>query len=381
MARSRPPRAGGRAPPTGARGVTSRRESTRVRRRRAGVIEGALAIHAVLFSYLALSGLGVIDLALLPWMIAAGGTLVAAGVLWLAGGRGWGRRNPWDPHFIVAPVAVYGLGVQGLVIVAPELRFVPLVVWPVILFYGVGLMGARSVTATGALVAAGYFLAASAADSMGAGLNMALEGVTALALFTVSALAGLVVFNRTKRERDERQELRRRLSQLASTDPLTSLPNRRRFEEILDDAIRRSRGRGRSCCLVMIDVDHFKKLNDTLGHVTGDDVLKELGEVMRRHLRVRDVLARYGGEEFAIVMSDTGVPEALPIAERLRQLVQSYPFPGEHVMPSGELTISLGIASLHDDMLSRVDLVEAADRALYEAKRTGRNRCYVGRTT
>ncbi len=310
-------------------------------------------------------------------MIAAGGTLVAAGVLWLAGGRGWGRRNPWDPHFIVAPVAVYGLGVQGLVVVAPELRFVPLVVWPVILFYGVGLMGARSVTATAALVAAGYFLAASAANSLGADLNMAIEAVTALALFTVSAVAGMVVFSRTKREREERQVLRRTLAQLASTDPLTSLPNRRRFEEILDDGILRARARDRPCCLVMIDVDHFKRLNDTLGHVTGDEVLRELGEVMRRHVRVRDVLARYGGEEFTIVMADTGISEALPIAERLRRLVQSYPFPGEHVLPGGELTISLGLAVLEEGMVTRNDFVEAADAALYEAKRGGRNRCYV----
>ena len=357
--------------------MTLRGPRIRIRRRRAGVIEGALAVHAILFAYLALSVMRVIDLSLMAWMIAVAGTLAVAGVLWLAAGSGWGRRNPWDPHFIVAPVAVYGLGVQGLVVVAPELRFVPLIVWPVILFYGVGLMGARSVTATGALVAAGYLFAASAANSLGAGLNMAIEAVSALTLFAVSALAGIVFFRRMKRERQEREDLRRTLAQLASTDPLTSLPNRRRFEEILEDAIRRSRSLGRACCLVMIDVDNFKTLNDMLGHVAGDDVLRELGEVMRRHLRVRDVLARFGGEEFAIVMTDTGIPEALQIAERLRQLVQAYPFPGEHVMPSGELTISIGLAALGDGMPTAVDLVEAADRALYEAKRGGRNRCYV----
>jgi diguanylate cyclase (GGDEF)-like protein len=354
-----------------------REEGVRVRRRRTGVLEGAMAIYAVLFAYLGLSGLGVIEISLLAWMVAAGGTLVAAGALWLAAGSGWGRRNPWDPHFITTPVAVYGLGVQGLVLVAPDLRFVPLIVWPVILFYGVGLMGARSVTATAALVAAGYLMATSAANSLGAGLDMALEVVTAVALFVVSALAGLVVFRRMKRERREKQELRRKLSELASTDPLTSLPNRRRFEEILDDAILRARSLDRPCCLVMVDVDHFKKLNDTLGHVAGDDVLLELGSVMRRHLRVRDILARYGGEEFAIVMIDTNTQEARRIAERLRQLVSSYPFQGEHVLPNGELTISMGLAPLTIDMMSRVDLVRAADRMLYAAKDAGRNRCEV----
>jgi diguanylate cyclase (GGDEF)-like protein len=354
-----------------------RAEGMRVRRRRAGVIEGALAIHFVLFAYLALSGLGIIEISLMAWMVAALGTLVAAGALWIAAGRGWGRRNPWDPHFITAPVAVYGLGVQGLVVVAPELRFVPLIVWPVILFYGVGLMGARSVAATGAFVAAGYVFACSAANSLGADLNMALEVITGIALFSVSALAGLVVFRRMRKERLEKQDLRRKLSQLATTDPLTALPNRRRFAEIMDGALGRARALDRPCCLVMVDVDHFKALNDTLGHVAGDEVLRELGSVMRRHLRVRDVLARYGGEEFAIVMVDTGTQEALRIAERLRQLVSSYPFPGEHALPRGELTISLGIAPLTEDMLSRLDLVRAADQALYAAKDAGRNRCQV----
>lgn len=355
--------------------MTSPRESNRIRRRRTGVIEGAIAIHAVLFAYLGLSGLGVVEVSLPAWMIAAGGTMVVAAALWIAGGRGWGRRNPWDPHFIIAPVAVYGLGVQGLVIVAPDLRFVPLIVWPAILFYGVGLMGARSVAATGALVAGGYVLACSAANSLGADLNMALAVVAAVALFTVSALAGLVVFRRMKRERSEKQELRRKLSQLATTDPLTGLPNRRRLEEILDDTIRRARATDRPCCLVMVDVDHFKALNDTLGHVAGDEVLKELGSVMRRHLRVRDVLARYGGEEFAVVMIDTGLEEALRIAERLRQLVQSFPFHGEHVLPNGEMTISAGLAPLTAAMRTPVDLIRAADQALYAAKGAGRNRC------
>ena len=355
--------------------MTSPREASRIRRRRTGVIEGAIAIHAVLFAYLGLSGLGIVDVSLSAWMIAAAGTVAVATALWIAGGSGWGRRNPWDPHFIVTPVAVYGLGVQGLVIVAPELRFVPLIVWPAMLFYGVGLMGARGVIASSALVSAGYVLSASAANSLGAGLNIALEATAAIALFTVSALAGIVVFRRMKRERSEKQDLRRKLSQLATTDPLTSLPNRRRFEEILDDAIRRARATARPCCLVMIDVDHFKALNDTLGHVAGDEVLAELGSVMRRHLRVRDVLARYGGEEFAVVMIDTGLEEALRIAERLRQLVQAFPFPGEHALPNGELTISAGLAPLTDGMRTRVDLVRTADQALYAAKNAGRNRC------
>ena len=344
-------------------------------RRRTGVIEGALAIHAVLFAYLALSVMGIVEISHGAWLIAAAGTIVVAGALWLAAGRGWGRRNPWDPHFISVPVAVYGLGVQSLVIVAPELRFVPMIVWPVILFYGVGLMGAGSVAATGAVVAVGYYLAASTADSLGANLNMATEAVAAVALFTVSALAGIVVFRRMKKERGEKQELARRLSQLASTDPLTSLPNRRRFEEILDDALRRARELSRPCSLAMVDVDHFKTLNDTLGHVAGDEVLRELGGVMRRHLRMRDVLARYGGEEFAIVMVDTPLEEALRIAERVRLLVLGYPFYGEHVFPNGELTISIGLAVATPSMLSREDLVRAADEALYEAKGTGRNRC------
>jgi diguanylate cyclase (GGDEF)-like protein/putative nucleotidyltransferase with HDIG domain len=154
-----------------------------------------------------------------------------------------------------------------------------------------------------------------------------------------------------------------RLRELAELDPLTGLRNRRGFEEGLD-------GRRGQLALVICDLDHFKRVNDTLGHPAGDDVLRRFADLLRTCTREDDAAIRLGGEEFALVLSGVGEREALAVAERLRRQVaaefRDFPVP---------ISVSVGIAdSPYEDA---EDLVRAANRALYAAKRLGRDRCVV----
>jgi len=129
---------------------------------------------------------------------------------------------------------------------------------------------------------------------------------------------------------------------------------------------------------LMIDVDHFKVYNDTYGHPQGDIVLQELARLLQETSRTSDTVARYGGEEFAIILPETNSVGAQKIAQRLREQVERYPFPGKEIMPGGTLTISIGVAT-HASAGSKDALLQAADTALYTAKREGRNRICVAK--
>lgn len=168
-----------------------------------------------------------------------------------------------------------------------------------------------------------------------------------------------------KQLEQEREELLAQVEALARTDALTGLPNRRAWDEHLEAELERSRRTGDPLSLAMVDLDHFKRFNDTHGHVTGDELLTEVAGAWRRALRTGDVLARYGGEEFAVLLPGCGTEEAVPLLERLRAAT-----------PRGE-TCSVGVATcVAGD--SATSLGSRADAALYEAKRTGRDRVAVG---
>ena len=155
--------------------------------------------------------------------------------------------------------------------------------------------------------------------------------------------------------------------QLSVTDPLTGLLNRRYMEERLLEEVKRSNRHGFPMSYMMIDVDHFKTYNDQFGHPAGDDALRTVGQVIRDTLRSADVAARYGGEEFSILLPQTTGEEAAAIAERIRANVEHTNFTHRRV------TISIGVASCASEVCSSKVLVSAADKALYEAKRRGRN--------
>jgi diguanylate cyclase (GGDEF)-like protein len=179
---------------------------------------------------------------------------------------------------------------------------------------------------------------------------------------------------------DELDEaLQRNLYESATRDPLTHAVNKRGFADSLTKEFGFAHRHGRPLSVVVFDVDHFKRVNDTHGHPAGDYVLKRLGEVVVASIRVEDLFARVGGEEFAIVLRDIPLERAVDCAERLRGAIEQTVFQvGEARIP---VTVSVGVATLDATAHAKPDeLVGAADKALYEAKRTGRNRvCQAGK--
>ncbi len=160
--------------------------------------------------------------------------------------------------------------------------------------------------------------------------------------------------------------------QLKITDGLTGLPNRRRLMEVLQGEIPRARRYHRELALVMMDIDHFKRINDTLGHLAGDHVLRELANVVSMHVRQGELFARYGGEEFVLVLPETGKDQAVQVAERLRQRVEGCTFQfADRRIP---VTVSLGVSAFGSEEMDEQALIEQADRNLYRAKESGRNR-------
>lgn len=175
---------------------------------------------------------------------------------------------------------------------------------------------------------------------------------------------------RVAQRTEELERANAELDRLAQHDALTGLVNRRAFDHRLAEEYARHRRSGATMTLALLDVDHFKSVNDTYGHPAGDTVLRELAECLRSTCRTTDVIGRYGGEEFVVLFPDTDADEAAVVAERVRAGVERYP------MPEGipHVTVSLGVvtdAELADDLAA---IIEIADGALYRAKHSGRNR-------
>ena len=165
-----------------------------------------------------------------------------------------------------------------------------------------------------------------------------------------------------------------RVKQLAYIDGLTGIFNRRFFEMRITEEIERSRRFDSGVAVIMVDIDHFKRLNDEYGHLLGDEVLRQVSSVFHQQLRKIDVACRYGGEEFAILLAQTSADQALLVADKLRRQVEAWQFPG---VPR-PVTISAGTACFPDHGTTRDDLVKAADAGLYFAKQAGRNRVCQG---
>ena len=162
--------------------------------------------------------------------------------------------------------------------------------------------------------------------------------------------------------------------EMAITDQLTGLHNRRYMSRHLDTLVSNARKNGRPLAFVIMDIDFFKQVNDTYGHDIGDEVLKEFATRISANVRGLDPACRYGGEEFVVVMPDTDMSFAYSISERLRQSIETTPVKISSAPGSLNITISIGIASLEDGDASAEALLRRADQALYRAKRSGRNK-------
>ncbi len=161
-----------------------------------------------------------------------------------------------------------------------------------------------------------------------------------------------------------------RVKQLAYIDGLTGIYNRRCFEMRIGEELERASRFQSRMAVIMIDIDHFKKLNDDFGHLIGDDVLRGVAAILRQQLRKLDVVCRFGGEEFAIVLPETSGENAAAVAEKLRRHFENHRFPG---VPR-PVTISCGVADYPSQGATRDEVMAASDAALFIAKRTGRNR-------
>ncbi|HEY3451916.1 MAG TPA: diguanylate cyclase [Myxococcales bacterium] len=162
--------------------------------------------------------------------------------------------------------------------------------------------------------------------------------------------------------------------EMAHVDPLTGLSNRRKLFTHLEMEVARSQRFGNILTAVMIDIDHFKSLNDRCGHPAGDKALRKVGELLRHAVRKVDTVARYGGEEFFLLLPRNDKPEGLEVAEKLRKLIEQTTFEGGDGQPGGRVTISLGVATFPADAETMERLVDAVDSALYASKRGGRNK-------
>ena len=212
------------------------------------------------------------------------------------------------------------------------------------------------------------------------GLNIGADDYLPKPFNEEELLARINAFLRIKSLQDElkgkNQQLEGLLKQveiMAITDAVTGLFNRRHFTELFDKEFARAMRFNSPLSCMMVDIDHFKQVNDTYGHQTGDSVLQEISLILQENLRQIEIAARYGGEEFVLFLPETPLSEAMKPARRLLERVATHHFKG--LEPDKIVTISIGVAGLPDPLVkAKEDLIRCADYALYKAKRGGRNR-------
>jgi diguanylate cyclase (GGDEF)-like protein len=226
---------------------------------------------------------------------------------------------------------------------------------------------------TGVMASAGLFVYALLAGRTFDPWEM--FAMTVAGSMATLGVAGWMIGRRDDVLEHRNEELRllsERLQGLSATDALTGIANRRTFDERLAIEVARANRYGTPLSLVMIDLDNFKELNDRFGHLAGDEVLKRVASLVDREKRLGDVVARYGGEEFGAILPHTEARAAAIWAERVRQMIAGTEVRSE--AGALNITASFGLAGAAPDREEPATLIEEADRALYEAKRQGRNR-------
>jgi diguanylate cyclase len=199
-------------------------------------------------------------------------------------------------------------------------------------------------------------------------------------IFPLASLTGsveqicIVVYDVTDQAMNSQgiKTLNKQLERISRVDGLTGLYNRRYWEEQFELEFMREKRTDAPSSVVMLDIDHFKKINDTYGHPAGDDVIRSLAQIIQKATRATDISGRYGGEEFAILLPDTPVANVEFLTERIRRLVEK--FTVIHEEHEIQFTVSIGIAGFNQSYQQYIHWLEAADKALYKAKESGRNK-------
>jgi len=190
--------------------------------------------------------------------------------------------------------------------------------------------------------------------------------------------SGEQMSRRLEESKIEIDQLRQNLQQVtteAQKDGLTGLFNRRTFERLLEEYMMAANEQKVDLCLIMLDVDHFKKFNDNYGHLLGDEVLKIVARTLTDTLKGRDVVARFGGEEFVVVLPNTPLDGAMRVADVIRQSIANKELKRKDTGQNfGRITVSLGVSSFRHHVDDIPKLIKRADEALYESKKSGRNR-------
>ena len=195
-----------------------------------------------------------------------------------------------------------------------------------------------------------------------------LQSLNTLFLSVIAvSIIGYIISDRIKQYDNENREILNRLNNLANIDYLTRVYNRRAFFEVGQKSLSFAKRNSLGACVIMLDIDFFKNINDTYGHKKGDEILKRLANVIKNSIREDDVFGRIGGEEFALVLNNCNKEIGIKVAEKIRKIIEE----DEKVIP----TISLGLVTNEDNNSYRLDkLLNLADKALYKAKEAGRNR-------
>jgi diguanylate cyclase (GGDEF)-like protein len=213
---------------------------------------------------------------------------------------------------------------------------------------------------------------------IGMGLAVSSQKLAALVAFDIFLIFSFLIssfLSRNMKENEARlQDLFRETRELSVTDGLTLLYNQTYFFERLKQEIQQSKRHKFQFSVIILDVDYFKQYNDSNGHILGSKALKQIGSIMKKVFRSSDVLARYGGDEFVVLLPHTDSVGAFLAADRLREIVELEHFEGEAKMSLGKITLSLGITSFPDFGDNVEDILSDADKALYHAKKLGRNR-------
>ena len=312
-------------------------------------------------------------------------SLFAVGLCGLAVAVGRGSFPLRRLHQTMAVVAAVYIGAELMVSMAAAtdaagteaaLRPLPGLMPFAYLFAFMGWSARRALVASGGLLltivaCSGALIAGHMVPSPGR--EAALDFFLEFAVAHVLLIGLLVLFAEARGQIGQAQRELAAMGQLARTDSLTGALNRRGFQEQLEREAARNQGRDCRLALVLIDLDHFKRVNDRFGHPAGDQVLVEFSQLLSEMVRTTDALGRWGGEEFVILMRRAAPGEALFLADRLRRAIEEHTF-----AVIGELTASFGVAELgaEEDLQG---LVLQADEALYRAKSSGRNRTCASR--